>query len=244
MKHLIADSRFRGTGRKVVQATQRILFCFGQTVVYSMKLHPWCLTSAARIVFGGCQIRLDSARRRAAAGARLVQNFIHGSHQISDAVWLRQQCVNMQPRVLDQLLHWRRSRRQNDCQRHVLGTEFLDEFQTRNLRHDVVSDQNIVVVLLKRLPSSGAIFGGVNMVAGFNQQFGVVTAEFAIIIHQENTAEKIRPALGRHAGWRFRLRDGVALHIASKMTELTDCFQAVPTRSSNRATPNYFISIP
>ncbi len=51
----------------------------------------------------------------------------------------------------------------------------------------MVGYQKIIIVGIKRLPSDGAVFGGVHVVTRTCQCFGVESADVTIVIYYENT---------------------------------------------------------
>jgi hypothetical protein len=54
--------------------------------------------------------------------------------------------------------------------------EVLDQLNAREIRHEVVADQQVVLFGLNSIPSGGAIFGGVHMTTRANRR---VSAELA-----------------------------------------------------------------
>jgi hypothetical protein len=90
--------------------------------------------------------------------------------------------------------------------------EVLDQFNARDIRHEVVGDQQVVLFGLNRLPIDGTIFGGVHMATAVNQRVSAQPVCGALIIRHKNAVGRPRLAMQWRAGWLSRWPDLVILH--------------------------------
>jgi hypothetical protein len=82
--------------------------------------------------------------------------------------------------------------------------EVLDQFNAREIRHEVVVDRQVELFGLNRLPSDSAIFGGVRIAAMANHRVSAKMAYGALIIRHENATGRTRVALPWRASWLSR----------------------------------------
>ena len=68
-----------------------------------------------------------------------------------------------------------------------LGIQLLEQLNTAQPGHFVVSDHKIVAVSIKCLPGDCAIFDGIHVVARANQHSGIELEDVQIVLHHENT---------------------------------------------------------
>ncbi len=102
----------------------------------------------------------------------------------------------LEPWVPLQPLRGQRSRSQDDRQSHPRATHFLHQFQAGQFRHVVVSNQEIEILPMKRLPARGPVFSRVHLIAGAKQDLGVELADDHVILDDEDARGPI------HRGWR------------------------------------------
>ena len=137
----------------------------------------------------------DGRRLDLLAGtAGLAQDFFHGSQQLVAAKGFCQRGHRLEPRVPVQLLRRQVSRRQNNGESHVCRTHLLDQLNARNPRHPVVGDKKVVLIVLKRFPGGGSIFGGFRLIAGTTEHSGARPADEHIVIDHQNATGRARLA--------------------------------------------------
>ncbi len=88
----------------------------------------------------------------------------------------------------------------------------LEQLNTCHLRHVVISNQQVVVIDLKRLPSVGPILGSISVVAGVNQRARDQPADGGLVIHHQNTMGRIHPARQGGAIQLIRWLDASIVH--------------------------------
>jgi len=101
-----------------------------------------------------------------AATVGCIQNIFYRGQQFLERIGFEQHLHGLQTDVQGKAPIGQKSCGHDDRQGLVCGVNFLEQLDAGHLRHELVSDQQIILRKLQRGPSGGPIFGDIHLVAG------------------------------------------------------------------------------
>ena len=129
-----------------------------------------------------------------------AQNSLHGPQELLDGIRLDQNGVGLEHGMPGKLLYGQLSGCHDNRGCLPGRMQFFKQFKSCHFGHFVVSDQQVIMLTLKGVPSNCSIFGSIHMTAQFNQDFGIKSAGIAIVLHHQDSMERAGSSLRCCAG--------------------------------------------